>query len=362
MKKMFNIKSFYLYLFALLCMFLATSNVKADNDMSNITDKIKEEYGLVSCTYVEYGTNNVIAELVFNSSDFTLVNRVDFNGNSDFIKKIKSAKFSPQFKLSDLNGKCPSLLFLGEMDENLVVKASLENFSGATMKLGYKTTMDDIKDIITNASNGGYNPDDYVVCEYAKDNADSVILNLIISPDKVSLINKIDGQGLSVYKKFENITFEPNFSVSNLNKKCPNTLYLGVPDNVSVSKVNLEQKSTTDMKVGRVVKLNNITNNATNKEVQDAICDGKTVEIITTIFNLIRFLVPIIIIILSVINFVGVVISGENEKMEKAKKNFVIRLVIGFAILIVPAILEVILKLAGLIETDLAEVTCKLFN
>jgi hypothetical protein len=81
-------------------------------------------------------------------------------------------------------------------------------------------------------------------------------------------------------------------------------------------------------------------------------------------YTLIRFLLPILVIVFSVIDFVGVVLSGETEKMEKAKKRFAIRLIVAAAILFVPAIIELLLKLAGVIDSGagLVEFTCNLFD
>lgn len=81
-------------------------------------------------------------------------------------------------------------------------------------------------------------------------------------------------------------------------------------------------------------------------------------------FKLLRFVVPALIIVLSVLDFVGVVASGEDDKMEKAKKHFVTRLVVGIVILLLPALLEVILKMAHLIDNgqSLADSVCNVIE
>ncbi len=84
-------------------------------------------------------------------------------------------------------------------------------------------------------------------------------------------------------------------------------------------------------------------------------------DILSKIYTLIRFSVPVIIIIYSVVEFAGVVVSGEQENMEKAKKHFVVRLLIGILVLLVPVLLEVPLKLAGIIDSNLSDVVCKIF-
>lgn len=95
-------------------------------------------------------------------------------------------------------------------------------------------------------------------------------------------------------------------------------------------------------------------------------CDriGGISEKIGMAFTLLRFIVPALIIILSVLDFVGVVASGEDEKMEKAKKHFATRLVVGIVILLLPALLEVLLKLAGIIgqNQSLSDSVCNVIK
>lgn len=85
---------------------------------------------------------------------------------------------------------------------------------------------------------------------------------------------------------------------------------------------------------------------------------------IKMIYNLLRFSIPLIIIVLSAISFLSVVFSGEDEKMEKAKKAFIIRLIVGFIILLVPSVLELVLKEAGIIESNnsLTDVVCNIIS
>ena len=87
-------------------------------------------------------------------------------------------------------------------------------------------------------------------------------------------------------------------------------------------------------------------------------------EYIVMAFKFLRFVVPALIIILSTIDFVGVVASGEDEKLTKAKKNFVIRLIVGVVILLLPFILELILKIAGILGADesLSDSVCNVIN
>lgn len=75
-------------------------------------------------------------------------------------------------------------------------------------------------------------------------------------------------------------------------------------------------------------------------------------------FSFVRYAIPTIIIVLSVLDFLGVVFSGEDENMEKAKKHFIIRIIVGILILFVPFMLEFILRIAGIIDGNLADAVC----
>lgn len=93
-------------------------------------------------------------------------------------------------------------------------------------------------------------------------------------------------------------------------------------------------------------------------------CDkiGSVGKYVTGFYNLFRYIVPALIIIFSVIDFLGVVFSGEDEKMEKAKKNFIIRLIVGILILIIPFMLEFILSAAGIIDGTIADAACNFIS
>lgn len=86
----------------------------------------------------------------------------------------------------------------------------------------------------------------------------------------------------------------------------------------------------------------------------------KTFGYVKGIYNFMRFIVPALIVVFSTIDFASVVITGEDDKMVKAKKNFIIRLIVGIAILFIPIILESLLKLAGILESgdNLIDLAC----
>ncbi len=74
------------------------------------------------------------------------------------------------------------------------------------------------------------------------------------------------------------------------------------------------------------------------------------------IINIVRFLIPVLLIGLGTVDFVQAIFSGGEDKMKKAQTKFIKRLIIGVAIFLIPSVLKVILTIAngvwGNISTD----------
>ncbi len=83
--------------------------------------------------------------------------------------------------------------------------------------------------------------------------------------------------------------------------------------------------------------------------------EDSLMSFIVWIFNILRFLVPVILIILGSIDFGKVVLSNDKEAMSKALSTFVIRVIIAIAIFLLPTLISLILRIlsnAGVIGKD----------
>ena len=82
-------------------------------------------------------------------------------------------------------------------------------------------------------------------------------------------------------------------------------------------------------------------------------CDdaGETIKLLKQIYNLLRYLIPVLIIGLSIVDFIKVVATGEDKVFKEVWTKFVKRIVIGIVILILPAILSLIINLSGITDT-----------
>lgn len=81
-------------------------------------------------------------------------------------------------------------------------------------------------------------------------------------------------------------------------------------------------------------------------------CDNssETIKLLRQVYKLLRYLVPVLIIGLSIVDFVKVVANGEDKVFKEAWSKFVKRLIIGVIILILPALLAFIIKLSGVVN------------
>lgn len=85
-----------------------------------------------------------------------------------------------------------------------------------------------------------------------------------------------------------------------------------------------------------------------NSVYADTIIDcqnGETMKLIRELFGYVKIAIPVILIVMGSIDFVKAVVASDDQKMKKAQKDFVTRLIVGVAIFFVPSILEFLLSL-----------------
>lgn len=80
----------------------------------------------------------------------------------------------------------------------------------------------------------------------------------------------------------------------------------------------------------------------------NGILAGDFGDIVRKALNFLKFLVPIIIIGLTMIDFLKAIIAQDNKEINKAGNKLVKRIIIGIIIFLVPTILEFVLDLAGI--------------
>lgn len=83
-----------------------------------------------------------------------------------------------------------------------------------------------------------------------------------------------------------------------------------------------------------------------------SLCDNisETGKLLRQAYNLLKYLIPVLVIVLSIVDFLKVVISGEEKIFKESWTKFVKRIIIGIIILILPAILSLVINLSGVLD------------
>ena len=76
----------------------------------------------------------------------------------------------------------------------------------------------------------------------------------------------------------------------------------------------------------------------------------KTTALVKQIYGLIKYLIPVLIIGLSIVDFLKVLLSGEEKVYKEAWSKFVKRIMIGIVILLLPILLRIVINISGVLE------------
>lgn len=80
----------------------------------------------------------------------------------------------------------------------------------------------------------------------------------------------------------------------------------------------------------------------------DIMCKGEFGAFLKQLFALIKFAVPVLVLGLSVADYVKAMLNQSQEEIKKASSRLVKRLIIGAVIFVLPTLIDYILKLAGI--------------
>lgn len=75
--------------------------------------------------------------------------------------------------------------------------------------------------------------------------------------------------------------------------------------------------------------------------------NSATVKFIKKIYGFVKILIPILIILLSVVDFIKVVGTGKDDDMKKTLNKFTKRIIIAIVFVIVPYLIEIIISISG---------------
>ena len=89
-----------------------------------------------------------------------------------------------------------------------------------------------------------------------------------------------------------------------------------------------------------------------NREYLNGCTDlGETLTLLKQIYTFLRYMIPVLIIVLSIVDFIKVVASGDDKNYKTAYNRFIKRIIVGIVILLLPFILSLLIRISG-IATD----------
>lgn len=101
--------------------------------------------------------------------------------------------------------------------------------------------------------------------------------------------------------------------------------------------------------VSKCISLENLLNEIENKQSSNDACgfSGKLMSYIANIVKWLKYIIPVIVIVLGILDFIKAIASEKDDEMKKAQGHFVKRLIAAALIFIIPVIIEFVLDKMG---------------
>ena len=85
-----------------------------------------------------------------------------------------------------------------------------------------------------------------------------------------------------------------------------------------------------------------------NAVLGDVECEDSVAWLVQLIFNIIKVAGPILVVLLSSVDFIMVIIKSDNDQFQKAQKKLITRLILALLLFLVPTIVQVLLQIFGI--------------
>lgn len=143
---------------------------------------------------------------------------------------------------------------------------------------------------------------------------------------------------------------EPYVDYSWFKEGCPYKLYTsGGPDNYIFSNESFINATIISLTSDSKENSNSNTGDpSNNKETFNCESISETSRLVKSIYNTIKYLIPVLIIGLSIVDFIKVVASGDDKEYKNAWNKLIKRIIVGIVILLLPVILSMIIKMSGI--------------
>ncbi len=137
-------------------------------------------------------------------------------------------------------------------------------------------------------------------------------------------------------------------------KKTIITILLVIASVMFISPINAKA-----LEVNNINIIENINSNILNDTIY--IADGEKAPIlgdpedensvawlVQLILNIVKVAGPILVVLLSSVDFIMVIVNSDNDKFQKAQKKLITRLILALLLFLIPVIVEIILSVFGI--------------
>lgn len=148
-------------------------------------------------------------------------------------------------------------------------------------------------------------------------------------------------------------------------KKIIITVFFVIATMFIVTPINTQALSIKDTAFSSVYVLDENVDPWLGDTDQDQTCDGSqnsmlgdpedpnsVAWLVQHIFNFIKIVGPILVVLLSSIDFAKVIIKSDDEAMAKAQKKLILRLILAGLLFVIPTLVNVILDVFGMTSTS----------
>lgn len=95
-------------------------------------------------------------------------------------------------------------------------------------------------------------------------------------------------------------------------------------------------------------EINNCTGEEDNSILGNVRDENSVAWLVNEVLNYVKVLGPILVVILSSIDFIKVIIKSDDEAMAKAQKKLIMRLILALLLFLIPSIVQTLLGVFGI--------------
>lgn len=116
---------------------------------------------------------------------------------------------------------------------------------------------------------------------------------------------------------------------------------------LGLNSVDIVEKNDFNL-LSKTVYIGATCNDKSNALLGDPNCEDSVAWLVQLILNIIKVVGPILVILLSSVDFIVVIIKSDNDQFQKAQKKLITRLILALLLFLVPTIVQILLQIFGI--------------